>query len=184
MIESVAPSFGRRSDRDKIEYIYRQYYPLMRYAAGRVLGRDSHGAEDAVHDAMIKIIKNVDSVDVTDPTRLKNLCCIIARNCATDRLRKKEGKSAALSEIPEDAADAERLPEESVISEETFDSVLAAIRSLPDIYRDACILKYVYKLKEKRIAALLGIPEKTASTRIQRGKMLLRDTLRKEGYHE
>ena len=34
------------------------------------------------------------------------------------------------------------------------------------------------------LGALLGIPEMTAGTRIRRGKPLLQDILRKEGYHE
>ncbi len=184
MSDSSIPTLSVRSDRDKIEYVYRQYYPLMRFVAGRVLDRGSSDAEDAVHDAMVKIIRNVGIIDFSDPIRLKNLCAVIARNCATDRLRKLSGKNVPFSEVPEDAADADTQPDQSLIREETLEAILGAIDSLPDVYRDACILKYVHKYKEKEIAALLGIPERTATTRIHRGKMLLREALRKEGYHE
>ena len=95
---------------DKVEYIYRKYYSLMRYIAGRVLERDGQDADDAVHDAMIKIIKNADVIDVTDPDRLKNFCCIIARNSAADRLRTKEGISVPFCEMPEDIEDGGPLP--------------------------------------------------------------------------
>lgn len=184
MLVFSSPAIGKRSEKDKVEYIYRQYYPLMRYAAGRALGGDGQDAEDAVHDAMIKVIKNIGIIDVADQTRLKNLLCVIVRNCAMDRLRKKGNRNEFLSEIPEDLSDTAPLPEQAVANEDTLDAILKTIGSLPEIYRGPCVLKYFHGYKEKEIAALLGIPEKTASTRIHRGKMVLRDALRKEGYHE
>ena len=80
----------------------------------------------------------------------------------------------------EDASSAEPFTEQSVVGGDILD----AIKSLPELYRDACVLKYVHGYKEKEVAELLGLPERTASTRIHRGKMLLREVLRKEGYHE
>ncbi|MBQ6263687.1 MAG: sigma-70 family RNA polymerase sigma factor [Clostridia bacterium] len=180
MIAFFTLTAGDRSDKELIEYIYRQYYPIMRYVAGRALCRDSQGAEDAVHDAMLKIIKNVGIIDASDKKKLKNLCCIVARNCALDRLRKRDERSVPLSEVPEDASSAEPFTEQSVVGGDILD----AIKSLPELYRDACVLKYVHGYKEKEVAELLGLPERTASTRIHRGKMLLREVLRKEGYHE
>ena len=184
MLVFSALTAERRSDKELIEYIYRQYYPLMRYVAGRVLTRESPDADDAVHDAMVKIIKNVGIIKSSDKKKLKNLCCIVARNCALDRARKKDRASVSLSELPEEVPDAAPPAEQTAIEDETFGTVMRAIGSLPEIYRDACMLKYVHGYKEKEVAALLGLPERTASTRIHRGKMLLREALRKEGYHE
>ncbi len=182
MIVSFTLTAGKTSDTEKIDYIYREFFPLMRSVAGEILtGGD---AEDAVHDAMIKIIKNASVIDVSDRKKVRNLCCIIARNCAIDRLRKRDGKNVPLSEIPEDAEDTEPLPEEAVVGGDTVGAVLSAIGKLPEIYRDPCVLKYFHDYRDKEIAALLGIPGKTVNTRIRRGKMLLREALRKEGYHE
>ncbi|MBR6915139.1 MAG: sigma-70 family RNA polymerase sigma factor [Clostridia bacterium] len=184
MLVFSALTAERRSDKELIEYIYRQYYPLMRYVAGRILMRESPDAEDAVHDAMVKIIRNVGIIKSSDKKKLKNLCCIVARNCALDRARKKDGNNFPLSELSEEAPSADPPAEQAAIVGETFDAIMRAIGSLPELYRDACVLKYVHGYKEKEVASLLGLPERTASTRIHRGKMLLRETLRKEGYHE
>ncbi|MBQ6677611.1 MAG: sigma-70 family RNA polymerase sigma factor [Clostridia bacterium] len=184
MIVSFTPADGKTSDRETVDFIYRQFYRLMLTAAGRVLPYDGQEAEDAVHDAMIKIIKNVSVIDVSDPKRLRNLCCIIARNCALDRLRKREGKNVSLSDIQWDAEDTEPPPDQTAESGDALGAILRAIGSLPERYRYPCILKYVYEYKNKEIAALLGIPEMTVGTRVRRGKMLLHDALRKEGYHE
>ncbi len=184
MLVFSALTAERRSDKELIEYIYRQYYPLMRYVAGRVLTWDSQDADDAVHDAMVKIIKNVGIIKSSDKKKLKNLCCIVARNCALDRVRKKDRASVSLSELPEEVPDAAPPAEQTAIADETFDTVMRAIGALPEIYRDACVLKYVHGYKEKEVAELLGLPERTTSTRIHRGKVFLREALRKEGYHE
>ena len=184
MIASSTPIPALRSDREIIDYIYRQFFPLMRSVAVRVLSGNAQDAEDAVHDAMIKIIRNVEVIDTSDRKKLRNLCCIIARNCALDRLRSRDRKNALTAEIPDDAEDTRALPDETAASDEAFEAILSAIGSLPEKYRYPCILKYVYEYKNKDVAALLGIPEMTAGTRIRRGKLLLQDILRKEGYHE
>ena len=165
MIVSFTLADGGRSDREKIDYIYRQFYPLMRSVAGTVLPGDGLDAEDAVHDAMIKMIRNVSVIDVSDTKKLRNLCCIIVRNCAFDRLRKKEGKNIPLSDIPEDAADTGPPPDQTAASNDALEAILRAIGSLPSKYRYPCILKYVYDFKNKDIAALLGIPDMTVGTR-------------------
>ncbi len=184
MIAFFTLTAERQSDKEIIEYIYRQYYPLMRYVAGKVLTRGSQDADDAVHDAMVKLIRNVRIIDVSDKKKLKNLCCIVARNCALDRWRKNDERNVPFSELTEDVSSAEPLAEQSAVDGGLFGDIIGAIKTLPEIYRDACVLKYVHGYKEKEVAELLGLPERTASTRIHRGKILLREALRKEGYHE
>ncbi len=184
MIVQRAPIAGGPTDRDKIDYIYREFYPLMRAVAGKTLDGSGQEADDAVQDAMIKIIKNAAVIDVSDRDKLRNLCCVIVRNCALDRIRKRERKNVPLSDVPDEFEGAESPPEQSVISGDTLEAIIKAIGILPAIYRDVCMLKYVHDCKNKDIAALLGIPEMTVGIRIHRGKMILRETLRKEGYHE
>ena len=72
MIVSFTLTVEKRSDHDVIEYIYRQYYPLMRYAARRVMFRDTQEAEDAVQDAMIRII-NAEKANSIILSRLERL---------------------------------------------------------------------------------------------------------------
>ena len=59
--------------RDKIIYIYQSQYSRMAYTAGKYL-HNREDIEDAVQDAMVRLITVIDKVDIDDPIRLKNLC--------------------------------------------------------------------------------------------------------------
>ena len=76
--------------KNKIEFIYVNYYSFMCYTAGQILKHNKQDVEDAVHNAMMKIIENIDIIDVSDVQRAKNLCGIIARNKAIDYCKQKD----------------------------------------------------------------------------------------------
>lgn len=161
----------------KIEYIYRNYYSFMAYTASGYL-KDRSDIEDAVHDAMLKIIGIIDRIDEADTLRTKNLCGVIAKNTAIDKLRAKSSKFIefdAAYDIPSDPSDG---PEQISVNNESFNILIKAIDSLGDIYRDVVRLKYISDLKEREIAELLGLPPKTVNQRIFRAKRILRQALK------
>lgn len=171
------------SEKDKIIFIYENYYSYMAYKASKYL-KSKQDIEDTVHNSMIKIIEHLDKIDINDPVKAKSFCGTVSKNKAIDFLRSKENQNI-LSDEEEinqfvDSTD----PEEILITNETHNIILNAINSLNEKYRDVCILKYVNKLKEREIAEILGITPKNVNIRIFRGKQLLRDALRKEGMHE
>ncbi len=184
MLEFYLSIVNSESDKKKVEYIYENYYSFMCYAAGCILKHNKFDVEDTVHNAMMKIIENIDIIDISDKRKVKNLCGIIARNKAIDHLRRKDNQMIPLDDsIVNDETD-ETSPEKIIISKETFEKVLNAVESLDEKYRDVCILKYVHQLKDKEIGLLLDLNEKTVSTRIYRGKQMVKEALRKEGLHD
>ena len=64
---------------------------------------------------------------------------------------------------------------------EKFRAVVDAVKRLEDKYSNALYLYYVTERPIREIAALLGVPEKTVYTRIERGKKKLLEMLGKEG---
>lgn len=56
------------------------------------------------------------------------------------------------------------------------------MRALPDGYRRVLEHRLVEEQSNQEIARCLGLNESTVSTRIQRGKAMLREQLKKEGY--
>ena len=167
------------TDKEKVEKIYTEYYGLMMHIA---LGYTKAGAEDIVHDAMIRIIRNIDKVDMSNERRVKAFCVTIVRNRAIDCLRKEKKDTVSYDDeiLTED---------ETVISldlaqlNETYDILMKAIDSLNETYKTVCTLKYVNELKEHEIAQVLDLPPKTVSLRIFRGKQILREALRKEDFY-
>ena len=170
-------------DRDKVVFIYENFYSFMCYTAGQVLGQGKPEVEDAVHNAMLKIIERLDTIDVSDVTRAKNLCGIIAKNIAKDHLKLKESNTLSLDETFGDLTSEDDEPDEIVIRRDTYEILLRAVRKLDEKYRDVCILKYVHGYKEREVAELLNISAGTVATRIHRAKQILREELRRESIH-
>ncbi len=172
-----------KEDKDKVVFIYENFYSFMSYTAGQVLKHNKQDVEDSVHSAMIKLIENIDLVDLSDIHRAKNLCGIVAKNKAKDHCRLKENQTLSLDDVFYCVNEEETNPSEIIIKKDTYDVVLKAIYELDEKYRDVCILKYIHEYKEREIALLLDLSPKTVSTRIFRGKQILREVLRKEELH-
>lgn len=170
-------------DRDKVTYIYENFYSFMAYTAAQVLGNKKYDIEDAVHNAMIKIIENLDFIDFSDPIRAKNLCGIIAKNKARDYLKRKESRLLPIDETVLSLEDDGDDPSEFVIRKDIYDTVLRAIESMSETYKEVCFLKYINGLKEKEIAALLDLNPDTVSVRIYRGRRLIKEALGKENFN-
>lgn len=166
--------------KDKIIYIYQSQYSRMAYTVSKYLN-SREDIEDAVQDSMLRLIKIVDRIETDDPIRLKNLCCVVARNVALNRIRESSSnKLLPLDEVfnttDPDAPD----PEEKAIENDIMSSLIRAIDSLSIIYRDVLRLKYINELKETEIARLLDLPNKTVNQRIFRGRQMLKNLLAKE----
>ena len=170
-----------QTDKNKVEIIYNECYSYMCGKAATVLKNPSD-IEDAVHNAMLKIIEHIDEIDVSDMARTKALCGIIARNKAVDMCRLKDNQPAEMYQ--NDASPETRVPpEEIVLGAETYRILVESIKKLDGAYKDIFTLKYLLNYKEREIAEILDIPPKTVATRIYRGKCVLRKMLEEEGLY-
>ncbi len=166
-------------DNDKITFIYTTYYSSMAYSARSVLGNNKFDVDDTVHNAMLKIIEIIHKIDFSEPKRVEGLCCIIARNQAIDHCKHSDNQNISIDDAITEDADIESCPMDVLIRKETYNEILRAIYSLDVKYRDVCILKYLYKMKEKDIGTALGLPAGTVSVRIQRGRQILKKAIGK-----
>ncbi|WP_343097458.1 RNA polymerase sigma factor, partial [Clostridioides difficile] len=86
-------------DKIKFEKIYEKYRQIMFYVANKIL-KDDHLSEDAVHNAFLRIIKNIDKIDEVDSPRTKAFIVIIVERIAIDFYRKR--KREKVSDIEEE----------------------------------------------------------------------------------
>ncbi len=179
ILASAAPAW----DRDRLERLYTQYYPLMLSVAMKVL-HEPESARDAVHEAVLKIIPQLGRLDAGDPLTVKSYLCVTVKHCAIDLLRREEflpredADEAALSEEDDTPS-----PAEYVVSEDGYAFLLRCIGSLSDTCRTVCQLKYVSGLTEAEIAGLLKLSPKAVNSRIMRGKQMLKKMIRESGYY-
>lgn len=167
-------------ERDKLTYIYENFYSAMAQAARNVMHGQQCDVDDIVHNSFLRIIDVVGNIDCSNPARAKGFCCTVARNLAINYVSRRDNTNIPLEETLCESADESCDPVEILIKKETYDKVLQAIISLDPKYRDVCILKYVNKLKEREIAKILNLAPGTVSVRIQRARQSIKNAVHEE----
>ena len=163
--------------KDKFESLYLKYRKHMKHIAMKILG-DEHLAEDAVHNAFVKLISNLEKFNKIDCQETRNLIVIIIRSVSIDMYRKRNREFENT-----DVLDTE-ISTETDFSSIQAEEILREIEALPEIYRDVLLLKIEYDYKDREIAKLLGIKVDTVSKRLERARKQLKQQLFKEAHHD
>ena len=153
--------------------IYDKYKYLMLKIATEVL-EDQFMAEDAVHDAFVKLAGSMDMIHEVESLATKRYLITITKNAAIDIYRKRKKvmqKEMYVDELGENVGGVTYM--ESDLDNEVLDVLL----NLPLKYRDVFILKYSSHMSNYDIARTLDISEGTVRQRIARGKELIKAQL-------
>jgi RNA polymerase sigma-70 factor, ECF subfamily len=151
-------------DSGAFDTLYERYARIVHGLLLARVGRDE--ADDLVQDVFLTAWRRLD--DLRDPAAFGGWIAMIARNRATDFHRRR----AEFVELPAN------LPSPGETSNEADANVaLAAIRSLPDAYRETLILRLVEGLTGPEIAERTGLTPGSVRVNLHRGMKLLRDTL-------
>lgn len=67
------------TQRSKFEYIYHTYYGMM-YKVAYELTKDQRLAEDAVHETMVNIIEDIDTIRMDNPKELKSYLYLVTKS--------------------------------------------------------------------------------------------------------
>lgn len=162
-------------DKRKFVILYEKYRFLLQKVATDVL-QDRFLAEDAVHNAYVKLAKNMDKVKEIDSLATKRYLITIVKNAAIDIYRKRNVQMQ--KEIYIDEIGEAEYPF-SYMETDIDNRVLDVLMDLPPKYRDIFLLKYSSKLENCEIADLCGIQEGTVRQRIARGKIIIEEALKK-----
>lgn len=158
-------------EKTKFELIYQQYRHLMYNIAYEIL-HDEHYAEDVVHDAFVKIIENLEKVDIPVSAKTQSYVVTITENRAIDIYRRQKRHP----EVPYgDAGDGIHVEIEST------NDLVNCIGKLPARYRQVLVLKYRHGYTSKEIAKILGISKANAIKLEQRAKAMLGKICMEEG---
>ena len=172
----MLPIYVFRSERDEDRRRFARLYKknrrqLHRLAAG-LLGPGPR-AEDAVHDGFVKLIQHYDRLRDQPDSHLERWLLAVVRNRAPDMLRKEARETELDPETWEPAAPPD-------LGE--FQTLVSLICGMPEDYRRVLELRFVAEWSLEEIAQELGLTEGAVKSRVFRGRKLLADRLRKEGY--
>ncbi|MEK7068634.1 MAG: RNA polymerase sigma factor [Patescibacteria group bacterium] len=156
---------------------------LFRHASLRM--RDRERAVELTQECFVKAFeyaKRGNPIDELRPFLYRTL-----RNLIIDEYRRKKAISLdALAEGEGADIDALMPADNSNTLEAAIDrfdgaAAIAALKKLPDLYREAVSLRYVDGLTPQEIAAIVGESENVVSVRVHRGLKKLREMLENHG---
>jgi len=171
-------------ERIKFSQIYEQYRYTMLHTAMQIL-KDHDLAEDAVHNACLKIIEHLPKFFELSRNKTKSLLVIISKNKAIDILRKEQGLALTPLENVENSLNSDyEDPLEALISHDGYQRLVGSIAKLNDIYRTVLQLKYVHDYTNQEIAELLDISLNNVNIRLYRAKLFLKEILKEDEGHD
>ena len=169
----------------KFTQLYETYRKLMHWTAEKIL-HDEHLAEDAVHEAFLRIIQNFHQIREIPCPKTRSFVVIIVRNVALNmqKKRKREEKETFREILPEESTDFREDALRHAIDnisygfDETIDEIyrneiMAAVLSLPDVSKEVLLLYGYVGYSVRDIAKYLKITEATAYKRLHRARNAL-----------
>lgn len=156
----------------RFEQIYLKYRGLMYHVADGIL-HNRQDAEDAVHNAFLKVIKKFSKFQDAPAKDLARQIAAVARNEAISLLRKKKD-IVPLEDWESFAQTAEEVSD--------YHALVDSFACLPRTYRAVMEMKLLLGYSDGEIAAKLGLSKTAVNVRISRGRQLLRDIVEREGF--
>jgi len=99
------------------------------------------------------------------------------RRCTDRALAALESSDDGAARTSADPADWSHMPDEELLRFELRRAVEAAVRELPEIYREPVILRDFEGLTTEEASTRLKVKDQTLKSRLHRGRLLLRERL-------
>ena len=149
-----------------LEMLYRMYRGVMLQRALGVLN-DHALAEDAVHEAFIRMERHIEKFKYMKTEECQYLCLTIVKNAALNMLRDRKETDPLPEEVPAKSKD------------ETLKlDINAAMNMLEESHRQVVLLRLRYGFDTYETAKLLGIKPGTVRSRLSRARAILCDALK------
>lgn len=168
----------KSGDTEAWERLVKKYYnQIFLFCVRRCLG-DRVLASDLTQDIFLKVIENIEKYKFSG--KFFNYLFTITTNVCNNYYNKKKFTQSELDEK------VLNLGSESMVShlitQENVHQIQLALNTLPDIQREALILKYYHDFKVKDIAKINGTSVATSQSRINQGLKKLSKLLDREEF--
>lgn len=155
---------ARRGDADALEKLIHHYYNNIFSYLFRKVGNITV-AEDLTQDVFLRLTGALPHYRFTG--KFSNFLFTIAVNVGNDFFRKN--KMLLYEDLSSLNIDADIDIEQILIEKEAHGHLKEAIKQLPDLQKDAILLRYFHDMKIKDIARVTDSNVSTVKSRIQQG---------------
>jgi RNA polymerase sigma-70 factor (ECF subfamily) len=173
-------STANEEQKEKFEQLYLYYRDFMMYIVNGIISRKSI-AEEAVQEAFIKILLNIDDIDEVNCRQTKSFILLITKSVAINKLKYENRRNHIEDNVLEYSNVESCSLEDIAIQNITVANVLEAIKKLDEKYREIIILRYYYGYTDDKIAQHFNISPALVRKRCERGKKKIMFYLSEEG---
>lgn len=166
------------NDKRLIEELYKSNRQTMYYIAKSCL-HNSHDAEDAIHEAFLRAIENIEKLYSIPANKRASYLNVIVRNVSYGIYKRKN--SSDLTADDEDIISNDISPEEEALSNIEYENLVQLIKGLPDGQKDVMYLKYCLGFTTEEIASALSISSNAVNNRLFKAKNNLRKQFENNG---
>ncbi|MBI4577375.1 MAG: RNA polymerase sigma factor [Planctomycetes bacterium] len=167
---------ARAGDPEAFALLLERHAPTLNAVAYAVAGRRVEVEEVAAETAW-RAWRGLGSL--VRPERFAAWLRAIAANVAREALRQRERTPESLEGLTVEPSDARRLdPAAPRPAEDALEALREGLEALPDIYREALVLRHMEGMGYRRMAEVLGLTEAGVNQRLTRGRHMLADRLR------
>ena len=173
---------------ERFERLALPYLPVVLRTA-RYLTRHDSEAEDLAQDAMIKVMRAIDTFK--DGTNMKAWLMTIIRRTHIDRVRagKRRRRDVSLDQAVAVAAADDQpgtfdeqwvesgVEPDKIMNRFEDQTLIDALKTLPEAIRWTLLLTDVEQLDQLTAATIMEVPVGTVKSRVHRGRRMLRDGL-------
>lgn len=161
-------------DQQKFTKLYEGWERKL-YAIALQLLQEPARAEDALQQCWLNLIQNWDRVAALSWPQAGAYAVTTVKHTALDLLRKERHT------VPFPETWAPPAPENDQAG---YAYLVSLIQALPERYRSVLEAKYIFEETNREIGRRLGINESTVASRAARGRDMLVEQLKKEGYSD
>jgi RNA polymerase sigma-70 factor (ECF subfamily) len=168
--EAALIADARRGDRSAFGRLHDRYAPMVHALLLARVGVEQ--AEDLTQECFLLAMRRIRTL--RDPGAFGPWLATIARNLAADHYRKRRPTEALVVESRE--------AEPADCPQDDARAALAALKTLPEAYRETLMMRLVEGLSGPEIAARTGLTPGSVRVNLHRGMAILRERLAaKEG---
>lgn len=174
MLQLYLSMVERSEEKSLIEFLYTEYKQIMYKTAVSILHNESD-AEDAVHEAFLRVIKNISKFRRYSCNENVSYLVIIVRGIAFNMLSERNRTVELSDDIPSEE-DVEAKTEISI----TYEQVVKNIESLSPTLKNVATLRWVNDLSSKEISELLDMNINTVRSSVSRARAILNKAHKEE----
>jgi RNA polymerase sigma-70 factor (ECF subfamily) len=141
-------------------------------------------AEEVTQDVLMKVFRKIDAF--RGDAALSSWIYRITFNTAMSRLRtgrvgraadQQRPDSVDAMTAPSDPADWSTLADDHVLRREMREQLIAALTTLPEVYRTPVVLRDIQGMSTEEASRVLHVKPQTLKSRLHRGRLILREAL-------